>query len=292
MDKENNNKPKVDIKLIESFFKMFIITLFSGIFAWKLLSSEWIIDMSKFDFNALLSLILALFSVGLSVLFYFKATDTSNLFYDNTYKFTKDISEILGRIEAGFGERLRHLDEGYSGLRDKFSNGNGVSPITQTIEKTAIEIEEEKKKIEQQMKEKEAILEGLMTRAKLQEKERNEILKNIHSKDEHIQNLNRELQFLKRKLEKDEHMVDREILHNYPVRILEMMKSIVIDKLGQEMSTEASFEFISRRFNNRIIDSLSERAITDFQKFGIISEDKQLTARGYELLRNVGKRLV
>ena len=39
-----------------------------------------------------------------------KATDTSNNFYDNSYKFTKEISEILGRIEAGFGEKLKHID--------------------------------------------------------------------------------------------------------------------------------------------------------------------------------------
>jgi hypothetical protein len=58
------------------------------------------------DFPTLLSLLLALFSVALSALFYFKATDTSNAFYDNTYKFTKDIAELLVKMESGFGERL------------------------------------------------------------------------------------------------------------------------------------------------------------------------------------------
>ncbi len=42
------------------------------------------------DFPMLLSLLLALFSVGLAALFYFKATETGNTFYDNTYTFTKD----------------------------------------------------------------------------------------------------------------------------------------------------------------------------------------------------------
>ena len=68
----------------------------------------------QFDFSNLLSLILALFSIALSALFYFKATETSNAFYNNTYKFTNDIAELLARIESGFGERLRHLDEGYN----------------------------------------------------------------------------------------------------------------------------------------------------------------------------------
>jgi len=69
------------------------------------------------DTSTLLSLLLALFSVALSALFYFKATDTSNAFYDNTYKFTKEIAELLVKIESGFGEKLRHLDEGYKNTR-------------------------------------------------------------------------------------------------------------------------------------------------------------------------------
>jgi len=69
------------------------------------------------DFPTLLSLLLALFSVGLAALFYFKATETSNTFYDNTYNFTKDIAQLLIKIESGFGEKLRNLDEGYAAMR-------------------------------------------------------------------------------------------------------------------------------------------------------------------------------
>lgn len=72
--------------------------------AWKLLSAEFKIDLASFSFNDFLALVLALFSVALSVAFYFKANEASNQFYDNTYKFTKEMSEILGRIEAGFGD--------------------------------------------------------------------------------------------------------------------------------------------------------------------------------------------
>src|SRR6185436_4120877 len=72
------------------------------------------IEPLKVDMGGLLSLVLSVFAMALSVAFYFRATDTSNTFYDNTYKFTREMSEVLGRIEAGFGERLRHLDEGYS----------------------------------------------------------------------------------------------------------------------------------------------------------------------------------
>jgi len=292
MELDNKKKTeKPDIKTVESYFKMLIIAIFSGILAYKVATATWTIDLTKFDFNAFLSLILALFSIGLSILFYFKATDTSNLFYDNTYKFTKDISEILGRIEAGFGERLRHLDEGYSGLRDKFTSPSSTA-AAQTIEKTAKEIEDEKKKLEQQMKEKEQILEKLMTRAKIQDKEKSEILESINSKDEHINSLQRELIFLKRKLEKEEIMSEREIIHRYPSRIVELIRTIIAEQLGVELVNEAPTDIISRRFRTRIVETLSERAKSDFQKFTIIDDNNDLTEKGMDLFKNIAKRLL
>jgi hypothetical protein len=82
----------------------------------RVLSGNVRISFATFAFNDLLTLILAVFSIGLSVSFFQQANNVSNVFYDNIYKFTQDVSVILGRIEAGFGERLRHLDEGYEGL--------------------------------------------------------------------------------------------------------------------------------------------------------------------------------
>jgi hypothetical protein len=74
----------------------------------------------QFDFPTFLSLLLAIFSVGLAAMFYFKATDTSNAFYDNTYKFSQEIAGLLVKIESGFGEKLTHLDDAYKGMRDRF----------------------------------------------------------------------------------------------------------------------------------------------------------------------------
>src|SRR5688500_16234653 len=114
MEQSDNkfNKPT-----LTEVVKAIVIVIFTGVLAYKIIVTPISLAM---DFYALLSLLLALFSVGLSALFYFKATDTSNAFYDNTYKFSKDIAELLVRIESGFGERLRHLDEGYTRMQDRF----------------------------------------------------------------------------------------------------------------------------------------------------------------------------
>jgi len=52
-----------------------------------------------------------MFSVALSALFYFKQP-TNNAFYDNTYKFSKDIAELLVRIESDSGNASGILTRG------------------------------------------------------------------------------------------------------------------------------------------------------------------------------------
>src|SRR5687767_1019887 len=131
--------------------------------AWKILTAQFSFELVELKVTDLLALLLALFAIWLSAQFYFKAAESSNQFYDNTYKFTKDISEILGRIEAGFGERLRHLDEGYSGIRDR------VARIPLDEGKAKEEIAEEEKQAKKVEEEKARLLEDLAKRAKLQE---------------------------------------------------------------------------------------------------------------------------
>lgn len=88
------------------------------IVAWKIATAPLNISIDKFSYTDLLALILALFSVWLSVMFYFKADEASSRFYDNTYRFTSDMHIVLGRIEATFGEKLQHLGEGQERMND------------------------------------------------------------------------------------------------------------------------------------------------------------------------------
>ena len=118
--------------------------VFLGVLSWRFAWIDFNVDLSKFEFSDLLALIMGLFAIAMSVAFYFKATDTSNKFYDNVYKFTQETSEILGRIEAGFGERLRHLDEGYTGLQSRFDKFSSMSP-EESIKKVEKNKEREEK---------------------------------------------------------------------------------------------------------------------------------------------------
>ncbi|MCA9767134.1 MAG: hypothetical protein KC455_12045 [Carnobacterium sp.] len=75
----------------------------------------------SFSITTLVSVLLAFFSIYLSALFYFKATEQSNEFYDNTYKHTKEIHVLLSKMEGKFNKSLDVIEEGNNTIREKIS---------------------------------------------------------------------------------------------------------------------------------------------------------------------------
>lgn len=126
-EKSDIMKEKRDlIKERESWLKIGIIIFFSLVIGiplfWNLITGKIAINFGSINFESLLTLIISFFAIYLSVLFYFKATESSNQFYNNSYTFTKDISETLRGIEAGFGEKLKNIDRGYEDFRKSFES--------------------------------------------------------------------------------------------------------------------------------------------------------------------------
>jgi Skp family chaperone for outer membrane proteins len=281
---ENSENLRHKIKNRESIAKIIIGVMLFALIFYKLAISDINFDFSNFNFSDLLSLTLAIFAIALSVAFYFKATDTSNKFYDNTFKFTKDISEILGRIEAGFGERLRHLDEGYTGLRDKFDGGVQVS--AEEIESTKKELEEEKNKLKKERTEKNEILSSLMKKAKLSATEKEEVLEKLENKEKEISHLSKELHFLKRELKHDEN----ELRNKYPSVIYKMITHFIKkENIDTSIILEAPFGFIRRKFKfNR--ENHPRSFYERFNEFGIIEDDEYFTTKGIQLLKDIAKR--
>lgn len=282
--KNDNEETKTKENKLFVWFKFITGLLFVGLLIYKLAGSNLTFDFSKFDFNALLALILSLFAIALSVAFYFKATDTSNLFYDNTYKFTKEISEILGRIEAGFGERLRHLDEGYSGLVNKFDNGSSEQNIKETKE----EIEKEKLKLKQEIQERNNILNSLIEKAQLEQHEKEQIRKELKEKEIEISKQNRELNFLKNRLEteNDELNVD-----NLPPSVLRQFVNFIKHTKEPELILKYPTSMISRKFKFDL-NELSKNELFPLMKLSLIHEDGTFTIHGIKVLRQLAKRML
>jgi hypothetical protein len=185
----SDNSIEDRIKNRDSWLKVVVVLCVLCIVGWKVIITPF--SFESIGVSDILTLVVSLFAVGLSVAFYLKATETSNTFYDNTYKFTKDVSEMLGRIEAGFGERLRHLDEGYSGLIGRFDQ------IPFNFKKAEEKIVLEERKLKESEEEKKKIIEALTVRAKMQEEERKNILDELELKERNIKSLTRDLNHLR-----------------------------------------------------------------------------------------------
>lgn len=279
-----------EIKNRESWAKIAIAIILTALVSYKIATIDANLDFSNFNFSFtdLLSLILAIFAISMSVAFYFKATDTSNKFYDNTFKFTKDISEILGRIEAGFGARLKNLDEGYSGLRDKF--GSRVSS-SEELDSNKIELEQEKVKLEKEVSEKDQILSNLITKAKLNENEKREVLSSLKSKEDEILNLSKELNYLKSEINNSERSRENDLIHRVPPSVRNIIINIIrSNDIPIETLVDAPIRILQRRLRFDK-DKHSKSAYIMLLNYGIINGESEFTKEGLEYIKTLAKRM-
>jgi hypothetical protein len=269
--------------------KAFCVIVLTSVIAIKIFTTPTQLTV---DFPTLLSLLLALFSVALSALFYFKATDTSNTFYDNTYKFTRDIAQLLAKIESGFGERLRHLDEGYSSMSTYLQNlpykGN------EEVEKTKKKIENEKLELEKVKEERDKIIQSLVARSQLQDEEKRKFFTELEKKEEALKEAQREVQKL------NKHLVVERIRRNQGRQISPQSRSEpstdsgvaiytrsqVLPLIGHEVLTGTSLGSIRKRFQE-LVPSLPEAYLNDLKGHSLY--DGKLTVRGAIFLRKLAR---
>lgn len=262
-----------------AFLRDILLVALMVIVSWKFLNAELKFDLATFSFNDFLALVLALFSVALSVAFYFKATEASNQFYDNTYRFTKEMSEILGRIEAGFGERLRHLDEGYSGMRQRLDSLPHYSGATVS------DVNNEEEEIRKKEEEQKALIEDLAGKAKLAGHEKAALFAKLAQQSEELEQARIELRQMQRggRQSTEEGPSRREVLRYVAQKI---QREIPPEELAEGISSQKA-----RTLFLTIKPKLAEAALRDMEKLHLLEPDGELTRDGMMLLRIELKRL-
>lgn len=254
---------------------------------WKLFSAEWVIDPTQFPLSDLVSVVLAIFAISLSALFYFKATEASNRFYDNTHKFTRDVSEILGRIEAGFGERLRHLDEGYASLRDH------VTRIPFDTGQAEEDIRAEEREVEKIKKERDELIQKLAERAKLHENERSQLFERLAEMDSELESSRREIELLLDQLHSARHGDEQKSLRLGSAerwrRMRSYSKKTVLDTLKDVTGVPVHQTPRSRlrAAFREVVDQLHPQFLDDMQIEGFADAEGTLTAKGTHFLREL-----
>lgn len=246
------------------------------------------------DFPTLLSLLLAMFSVAIAALFYFKATDTSNTFYDNTYKFTKDIAELLVKIESGFGEKLRNLDEGYTSMRDSLKDYGGNA--SDSVKETRKKIESEKSEMEKVVQERNIIISELIDKANLQVDDKADITQKLKEKEFELQAVQNELSHMNKRLllngmDRDERkQITRGIIHRTDDpkhSALNYTRRKVLNRIGIDVIMEAPKTLVIRKFNDISAD-LPIRYLEDLHRDGYYEDG--LTVKGYNMLKQIANR--
>lgn len=282
MKSEETNDP---VRNRMSWLWIGVIGLFSIVLGYKLIVTPF--NLVEFRFNDLLSLLLAIFAIALSVFFYMKANDTATLFYDNTYKFTNVVSEILGRIEAGFGERLRHLDEVQSHLRDRFDR-MPFDPVR--AEKKVVEDEE---RLKEQVEERDKLLDDLARRAKLQDEEKQKLFAKLREQEEALSNTRAELDAMRSRLKVEAVRRDH-VAHGMreerSLSLRHMFERELIGSLGgYEFVAAAPSEVIQERFVS-VKRELPPRIQAELEVRGYIDIHENLTREGIVELRNIARR--
>ena len=185
------NKHEIIWQYIKLIFTRLLIASFSILLIYKFVDIDIGIKADSLDVSDILSILLAFFAIGLSVFFYFKSSEESSRFYENSYIFTKEISELLGRIEAGFGEKLRHIDDGYNVISGKFDSLRLERESTQKIvEKDTQQLEiaiNEKKKVDEILEKYEIDLSDKQKILKIQNSEIENLQKEINRKTHNIE---------------------------------------------------------------------------------------------------------
>ena len=127
------------------------------------------IVVPQFSFDQFLNLVLAFFAIGLSIFLYLKASEVADKFYDNTYQFTKDISEKLGRMDEKYGEKI----QGVQDLMKHWPRGHyDENEKKEEKENKEAEVERLKQELDKTQKEQQARIDELLQRAQLEEEEK------------------------------------------------------------------------------------------------------------------------
>lgn len=234
-----------------------VILLITGCLAVLIILAALCVIFYKnhFSFESLLSLLLAFFSIFISIFFYFKADETSNRFYDTSYDFMKEVSVTLGKIEERFGEKLNSLNEKISHL--------------------SVEKEEKKEELQNIEDEKQKVINELLDKAKLDATEKEAYRTKLNEKESEAELLRRQLAHIDMKYKRMLRSRESMYSSNDSMRMLSGLLS------NKEMSMLAHYHCLDWPI------SLKKKMID----LGFITPDEEFTPKGIILLdglRNIG----
>lgn len=283
--KEESSNKKIKHATLWNYVQAICTVLFVFFILLKFYDSTFTVD-----FSTLLSIVLAIFSIWLSATFYFKATETSNRFYENTYTHSKDIATLLVKIESGFGEKLDSLRDNYSSI-DSRMNGYIKNPIEKEREDIESEMSEATEEVEKLKSSKSEIIDSLILKADLAEKDKEKIKLQLQEKEINLKKSNEKIASLENKLSRLDRKINRGLnSFEYKSQRVErylrnQVKNQFMSKLCEDDISKFNIETINKVLSdlieNREIPSVFVREAIEC---GYIDINNALTVKGITVL--------
>ena len=183
----NRNLKLSDIRLNDllRILREGVLLVLVALILYHLIRGDIAIELPDLSASELVSIFLAFFAIALAVSFYFAATSQSNDFYNNVNRFTKETSEILGRLD----EQVKNLGGRQSELKDsidKYYFGSNNEKLEEAQQSTEAQVEEVNENISQ-------IIRELFDKAQLDTPEREQFERRIREKDQELGELRERL---------------------------------------------------------------------------------------------------
>lgn len=243
----------------------------------------------EFRFTDLLALILSIFAIGLSVAFYMRSTKDSNNFYLNTYSFTRDVSQALGRIEAVFGERLAHLDRSYESIRQAvFQEGSGdeTDAAPGGDEAPPAASTDAQNELEDQLAERDSMIERLTQRAAESDEERAALRDELGRQIERVEELLRRQQ-----QDAEETALRSREAASLRRAIVRYLRESVIPRVGIELVVEAPADYVRERFRE-VLAQEPASLIDDMRRANMLDDQLRLSGNALITIRRIARGMI
>ncbi|NPV91888.1 MAG: hypothetical protein HPY50_14070 [Firmicutes bacterium] len=263
----------------DNWLKISVIGILTLVIAWKIITIP--IRITNFDLNDLLFLVLVMFAIGLSAAFYFQAVRLNNNLNRSTLSFTKDMSEILGRIEAGLSQSRGNPGEGFTSMRDRF---DGVPYNSVIIEQTEKTIKQEQKELEQKETERNDLIKDLLAKTSLQKEEQDSFFKTVIEKNDEINRLKQRINMLYNELEdlkSPPKKTGMKLTHiSLGVRLRNYLRRGILDS---NIISSSPPEEINEHFKSKL-EMLDPIFIYSYMAHGYLNPRGNLTEKGLRVL--------
>ncbi|HIF9278983.1 TPA: hypothetical protein ACX6QU_002681 [Photobacterium damselae] len=233
----------IKVEAISKLVKDVVVIILAGAFILKIIQSNITLNFSELSATDIVALLLAVFSVGLSAAFYFAASRSSERFYDNMHKFTKDTSVILGELK----EQVKSVDKGQQEVKARVerygSNGTQVK---------SDELESKEKQVVSAREDMHQFITGLFESLKIDQNEKDKLKEELKIKEKLLSEQLSELSEIKASVTEEKlgkvkrhliMLVKRRVRRGMSFEeIVEYITEKVVGKLEEDMTSLSLYE--------------------------------------------------